>query len=127
MEAAADWKEAAATGRVVPSGRGADAAYDAACDAADAAEAALADYLAEVRAALKCREVAFVSQNKESHVLEVPEAAAARAASSFLLVRRSLSAARFGPLKALGQSLRVLLLCCRQRDHQDPPPQTPTR
>jgi hypothetical protein len=49
-------QDAQATGRVVPR-RGADAAYDAACDAVAAAEGELADYLKSVRSKLACREV----------------------------------------------------------------------
>jgi len=81
-------QEAQATGRVVPS-RGADADYDAACDLVSAAESDLGDYLKTVRAKLQCREIAYVAQNKESHVLEVPEAAVGRVPSSFSLVRVS--------------------------------------
>ena len=73
MRAAADWEEAESTGRVVPAA-GVDEAYDAAEAAVAEADAALSDYLQEVRAELGGgKEVRYASLNKESHVIEVPE------------------------------------------------------
>ncbi|KAL4517804.1 hypothetical protein Ndes2526A_g02182 [Nannochloris sp. 'desiccata'] len=72
MRAAADWEEAESTGRVVPAA-GVDAEYDAAEEAVKTSEAALADYLKELKAELGSRDVKYASLNKESHVIEVPE------------------------------------------------------
>lgn len=44
------------------------------------------DYLVRVRKQLDCRSITYTSLNKESHVLEVPEAAAGRMPASFSLV-----------------------------------------
>lgn len=44
------------------------------------------DYLVRVRKQLDCRSISYTSLNKESHVLEVPEAAAGRMPASFSLV-----------------------------------------
>jgi DNA mismatch repair protein MSH6 len=71
VRAAADWEEAEASGRVVPA-PGVDPDFDAARAGVDAADAALAGYLAGARRAVG-RELAFASLNKESHVLEAPE------------------------------------------------------
>jgi DNA mismatch repair protein MSH6 len=72
MRAAADWEEAESTGRVVPAA-GVDAKYDAAEEAVITSEAALSDYLKELKAELGSRDVKYASLNKESHVIEVPE------------------------------------------------------
>ncbi len=72
MRAAADWDEAESTGRVVPAA-GVDADYDAAEEAVKNSEAALFDYLKELKAELGSRDVKYASLNKESHVIEVPE------------------------------------------------------
>ncbi|KXZ50845.1 hypothetical protein GPECTOR_15g531 [Gonium pectorale] len=85
LESATDWKEAAQTGRAVPE-PGVDEGYDAAVDAVDAANAQLQDYMKEVRQKLNCREVSWVSVNKDSHLLEVPDAVAARIGGDFQLV-----------------------------------------
>jgi DNA mismatch repair protein MSH6 len=72
MRAAADWEEAESTGRVVPAA-GVDADYDAAEEAVKDSEAALSDYLKDLKAELGSRDVKYASLNKESHVIEVPE------------------------------------------------------
>lgn len=74
LRTAADWGEAEATGKVVPAA-GVDSDFDAAVAAVEAAEAGLKDYLEEVRGELgaSAKEVRYVSLNKESHVIEVPE------------------------------------------------------
>ncbi|KAI8462894.1 MAG: muts domain V-domain-containing protein [Monoraphidium minutum] len=106
MEAAADWKEAQATGRVVPS-HGADEAYDAACDLVSSTEDDLDDYLTLVRQKMGCKEVKYVAQNKESHVLEVPESALGRVPSSFALVSQKKGFKRYttDKLKTLVKAL----------------------
>ena len=72
MEAAADWEEAEASGRVVPAA-GVDAEYDAAVAGVATAEEALGEYLQELKAELGSRDVRYTSLNKDSHVIEVPE------------------------------------------------------
>ena len=75
LEAAADWRAAAAAGRVVPA-PGADADVDAAAAALAEADDALAAHLASEKVALKCRTASLISLNKESHVLELPDGVA---------------------------------------------------
>ena len=54
-------------------GQGVNADYDEAHAVIEQAERALKDYLHEQRRATNCRQLGFVSLNKESHVLEAPE------------------------------------------------------
>ncbi|KAL6768798.1 MSH6 [Auxenochlorella protothecoides x Auxenochlorella symbiontica] len=70
---ATDWEAAEATGHILPA-EGVDADFDAATRAIVAADAALDDYLEEVKGLLKTRAgVTYVSLNKDSHVLQLPE------------------------------------------------------
>jgi len=76
FEAAFDWDAAEKAGRVEVRA-GADAAVDAAASAFANAETALSAWLAEQRRALGGgTSVAFVSANKDTHQLEVPDALA---------------------------------------------------
>jgi hypothetical protein len=50
--------------------RNVDDSYDAACDAAEEAERALASHLREIKGRIGCN-VTYTSLNKESHVYEV--------------------------------------------------------
>ncbi|KAG2424293.1 hypothetical protein HXX76_014671 [Chlamydomonas incerta] len=84
IEGACDWKEAAQTGRAVPE-QGVDEAYDAAMEGMEAAERRLQEHLKELRSRLNCRELAYVSVNKDSHLLEVPEALANELGGEFHL------------------------------------------
>jgi DNA mismatch repair protein MSH6 len=72
LSGAADWEEARATGKLVPS-PGVDPAYDVAMDASTAVQEDLDSYLKEVRQSLECNAIRYVSLNKESYVLEVPD------------------------------------------------------
>lgn len=70
---AADWEEAESSGRVVPA-PGVDPCFDTAQQAVHDAEAALEDYIEDVRAQLKTgKEVKYASLNRETHVIEVPD------------------------------------------------------
>ncbi len=53
--------------RVIPSSRGVDAAFDAACDAAATAEVALTAHLAQVKRQLACNNVTYVVRHALSH------------------------------------------------------------
>ncbi|WIA28905.1 hypothetical protein OEZ86_011429 [Tetradesmus obliquus] len=86
MQAAAEWGEAERQGVVRPSKAGVDPAYDAAKAAVEEADRDLQAYLARVRKQLDCRSVSYVSMNKDSHVLEVPEAACGSVPLVLLLV-----------------------------------------
>jgi DNA mismatch repair protein MSH6 len=81
---AADWDEAAATGRVLPARAGAAPAVDAADARAAEAERELEAYLDEQRREhfRGSRSVAYVSQHKDPFLIEVPEAMAVAAACS---------------------------------------------
>lgn len=72
LSGAADWEEARATGKLVPS-PGVDLAYDAAMEASMTVQEDLESYLQEVRQSLGCNAIRYVSLNKESYVLEVPD------------------------------------------------------
>lgn len=86
LQAATDWKQAEEAGRVVPN-CGVDATYDAAVAAVQRADDNLATFLASFRDSLGSGKdvagVKFVSVNKDSHVLEVPEALAAKVSDDF--------------------------------------------
>eukprot|EP00877_Chromochloris_zofingiensis_P003836 jgi/Chrzof1/13453/Cz07g33220.t1 len=82
---AADWGEAETSGRVVPS-KGADEGFDAACEAVQAAEQALQEYLQHIRKQFRCRDISYITLNKESHVLEVPDGVADAMGESFDMV-----------------------------------------
>eukprot|EP00879_Flechtneria_rotunda_P025746 GHRR01027386.1.p1 GENE.GHRR01027386.1~~GHRR01027386.1.p1 ORF type:complete len:1037 (+),score=479.42 GHRR01027386.1:1366-4476(+) len=86
MTQAAEWEQAERLGVVQPSKPGLDPAYDEAKAAVDAADRELQSYLTKVHRELACQTIQYTSLNKESHVLEVPDAAATAIPSSYCLV-----------------------------------------
>ncbi|GFH28140.1 DNA mismatch repair protein [Haematococcus lacustris] len=74
LSTATDWREAEATGRVIPAA-GVDAAYDEALAAVADVEGRLAEYLQSVRGRVSAppRSVVYISMNKDSHIIELPE------------------------------------------------------
>ncbi|KAG2440549.1 hypothetical protein HYH02_010133 [Chlamydomonas schloesseri] len=102
IEGACDWKEAAQTGRAVPE-QGVDEAYDSALEGIEAAERQLQEHLKELRSRFNCRELTYVSVNKDSHLLEVPEALANKLGGEFHLCGNRKGYKRFtsNKLKAL--------------------------
>ncbi|KAL4857543.1 DNA mismatch repair protein 6 [Chlorella vulgaris] len=73
MQNATDWAEAETSGRVDPA-PGVDEAYDAALALIEDSEQQLKDFLQEAKKEVGAGvRVQYVSLNKESHVLEVPE------------------------------------------------------
>ena len=79
FEGAFDWNAARASGRVEPK-PGADPNVDAADDRLETADDALNSWLADARKTLGGgkSEVCFVSANKDTHLVEVPDRLAAR-------------------------------------------------
>ncbi|CAL8470971.1 g10513 [Coccomyxa elongata] len=80
-----DWEQAAELGRIVPHS-GADAAFDDADARVAAVEADLAQHLKDVRKKLGCSGITYVSLNKDSHLLDIPDSAADGVPSSYELV-----------------------------------------
>ena len=74
LEDAFDWDEAEQAGRIVPA-PGADSEYDGACEEAEAIEQQLDEELGSLRGMLgaTAAEVKWISQQKETHQLEVPD------------------------------------------------------
>ena len=79
MEHAFDWNAAKTSGRIEPA-RGVDADLDAAEDKLAAADSELASWLEEARKQLGGHktEVCFVSANKDTHLVEVPDRLASK-------------------------------------------------
>jgi len=85
MEAAFDWGAAKASGRIEPA-RGVDADLDAAEDALASADANLASWLDAARATLGGHktDVVFVSANKDTHLVELPDRLASKVPSHWV-------------------------------------------
>ncbi|EIE20176.1 hypothetical protein COCSUDRAFT_18682, partial [Coccomyxa subellipsoidea C-169] len=85
LQAFTDWEQAAELGRVIPH-PGAEAAFDNADARVAAVEAEFEQHLKEVKKKLGCSSISYVSVNKDSHLLDIPDSAAGSVPSSYELV-----------------------------------------
>ncbi|KAK9844444.1 hypothetical protein WJX74_002610 [Apatococcus lobatus] len=83
---ATDWSAACASGQIIPA-QGVDAAFDEAEAEIKSAEKALKAYLKEVCTKLEAgNDITYISLQKESHLLEIPQEFAKRVPSSYELI-----------------------------------------
>ena len=68
-----DWDKAERDGRIIPDTSGVDDAFDYANETIDCVTQELDDYLRNLKATLGTKDVQYVSLNKDTHIINVPD------------------------------------------------------